>query len=125
MVTFGATCLYWSTSVLSEPPCVSGSVPPMPCQNVIVTGWAATLATAVAAGAATGATAVAAAGATVAIAFETAVAAGGGGVGALGALGAQAARVRPRTAIRLLVSRMERYLLLDSAARDAVEEVPL
>src|SRR5579859_1727171 len=36
MVTFGATCLYWSTSVCSVPPCVPGSEPFMPCQNVIV-----------------------------------------------------------------------------------------
>src|SRR5216683_2111527 len=51
IVTFGATCLYWSTSVCSEPPCELGSVPFMPCQNVIVTGAAlvAGLATAVAA----------------------------------------------------------------------------
>src|SRR5918912_479723 len=50
MVTLGATCLYWSTSVLSVPPCVPGSVPFMPCQKVTVTGAevVAGLATAVA-----------------------------------------------------------------------------
>src|SRR5205814_9354407 len=40
IVTFGATCLYCSTSVCSEPPWVPGSLPFMPCQNVIVTGAA-------------------------------------------------------------------------------------
>src|SRR5438105_10673060 len=65
MVTFGATCLYWSTSVLSVPPWVPGSLPFMPCQKVMLTGaaFATGLATAVAAPdtavAATGATAVA------------------------------------------------------------------
>src|SRR5260370_13197833 len=49
MVTFGATCLYCSTSVCSAPPWVPGSEPFMPCQNVIVTGAPAGLATAVAA----------------------------------------------------------------------------
>src|SRR6266849_3903728 len=52
MVTFGATSLYWSTRVWSEPPWVPGSEPFMPCQKVIVTGAAAGLATAVAVGAA-------------------------------------------------------------------------
>src|SRR5207302_7055386 len=82
MVTFGATCLYCSTSVCSVPPWVPGSVPFMPCQKVIVTGAALVWATAVAAPetavAATGATAVASAdtvGAADATAGATAVAA--------------------------------------------------
>ncbi len=52
MVTLGATCLYWSTSVRRVPPWVPGSVPFMPCQKFSVTGGPLTLATAVAAPAA-------------------------------------------------------------------------
>src|SRR5437870_1196284 len=80
MVTLGATCLYWSTSAFNVPPWVPGSVPFMPCQNVIVTGAAAGFDTAVAA--------FAIAAATVGAACATAVAAGWAAAATVGATAA-------------------------------------
>src|ERR687885_701544 len=142
IVTLGATCLYWSTSVRSVPPCVPGSVPFMPCQKVMVTGApvAAGLATAVAtpdtAVAATGATAVATAatvgaaaarvGATAVAAALTLVAAGATCVGAAGAALVQAIATRHTTS----GSRLKTYMIdapsaFQAAAGDALQELTL
>src|SRR5919202_482577 len=135
MVTFGATCLYWSTSVLSVPPCVPGSLPFMPCQKVMVTGAALVsgFATAVAAPetavAATGATAVATAatvGATAVAAALTLVATGATWVGVLGATPVHATATRQTT----MGSHLRTYIIgapsaLQPAAGDAFQELAL
>src|SRR5712691_10175024 len=113
IVTLGATCRYWSTSVLSDPPWVPGSLPFMPCQKVMLTGAAfvaglatavATLETAVAAAGATAVVTAATFGATAASVVATAVAAaltlvasGATCVGALGAGPVQATATRQTT----------------------------
>src|SRR5216683_8350778 len=96
MVTFGATCLYWSTSVCSEPPCVPGSEPFIPCQKVIVTGAAAGLATAVAA--------LAAAAATVGAIWATAVAAGLAAAATVGAAAATVGATAATVALMLVAA---------------------
>src|SRR5919199_2018637 len=142
MVTLGATCLYWSTSVLSVPPCVPGSLPFMPCQKVMVTGAALVsgFATAVAAPetavAATGATAVATAatvgataatvGATAVAAALTLVATGATCVGAAGAALVQATATRQT----IMGSRLRTYMIgapsaFQAATGDAFQEVAL
>src|SRR6266542_752708 len=149
IVTLGATCLYWSTSVRSVPPCVPGSEPFMPCQKFSVTGGPATLAiavaalaaaaatvgaacaTAVAAGFAAAATVGAAAttvgttAAAVAPACETAVAAAGAAVGAVGAGAVHAVSSSPSTVASRNAVIGGPPSAFQTSSGNALEEMPL